>query len=50
MKKKYQRVCKRCNAIYYSYAKKSRYCPKCYRGFHFEEAFGKLNKEKKQNE
>jgi len=49
-KRKYQRVCKRCNAIYHSYIRSSRYCPKCYKGTHFNEVFGKMKKEAKKNE
>lgn len=45
MTKVYQRVCRRCNTIYHSYIKKSRFCPSCYKGSQFKKVFGELNQE-----
>jgi rRNA maturation endonuclease Nob1 len=50
-KRIFQRRCKRCQKLFYSYARNSKFCPKCYFGNHYSKNFGKLNEDalNKQN-
>jgi len=44
-KRTFLRSCKRCNNLFYSHSKHSKFCQKCYQGSNYVKLFGKLNEE-----